>query len=73
MSSFHTLNLMKDSDEMGIKILIVVTCSSGTIKVNIAVLLSWQQSHFVLFMISKASLLIQTTNINQLCIDLFVR
>ena len=34
-------------------------------------LLGWQQSHFV-FMIFKASLLIQITNINQLCINHFV-
>ena len=36
--SFYTLKLTKDSDGMGIKILIVVTCSSGIMKVNIAVL-----------------------------------
>ena len=37
-------------------------------------ILSWQQIHFVLFfMIFKASLLIQITNINQLSIDHFVR
>ena len=37
-------------------------------------ILSWQHSHFVFFfMIFKASLLIQITNIDQLCIDHFVR
>ena len=37
-------------------------------------LLGWQQSHLVFFfMIFKASLLIQITNINQLYIDHFVR
>ena len=40
---------------------------------DILILLGWQQSHFVFFMIFKASLFIQITNINQLCINYFVR
>ena len=36
-------------------------------------LMGWQQSYFAFFvMIFKPSLLIQITNINQLCIDYFV-
>ena len=34
--TFYTLKLRKDSDEM--RIVIVVTCSSGIMKINIAVL-----------------------------------
>ena len=37
------------------------------------IVLGWQQSHSIFSMIFKASSLIQITNINQLCIDHFVR
>ena len=47
--------------------------NTGILLDNQQFLFSWQQSRFVFFMIFKASLLIQVTNIHQLCIDHFVR